>query len=469
MKRLVAYLVLLCLSAGGLHAQDLDGKLDEYLSAIAGENIKVKEQECDFLITTCKDSLVRQKVTLKIYDHYLLSKVMGDENVAVYVAEKWLLDGPVAFMNEEDRLNAKVFVTFNKNSLIGMKAPDLTLKTPEGESLSPLENSRGRYAVLYFYDTGCATCRIETVRLREWLKSEESEGVDFYGVYTGTDEASWARYRGLQLPEGIHLWDPSLDSNYQMDYGILQTPSMFLIGPDGKIAGRRLDTPALKQLLSSLRSSEAYVYGEPDAMALFEELFSMEDGSADAVGRVADYLALSTLPSGDSLSYRHLCGDLLYYLSSSEGQGMKEGTLRFINDRLSGVGMDPEIEQLAAMMKGLLSRTPVGEKLPAIAIHGTFYRRPCFIFPRRPKEGKWRLDRLGRKARVVFYAPGCRRCEELLRDVAGSRDNILLIDMDALFSSWPDEATAALDTFDLSALPFILEVDCRGRVIGKYL
>jgi hypothetical protein len=49
------------------------------------------------------------------------------------------------------------------------------------------------------------------------------------------------------------------------------------------------------------------------------------------------------------------------------------------------------------------------------------------------------------------------------------RDNVLLVDMDALFSDRPDEAKAALDAFDLSALPFIVRVDKEGTVLEKYL
>ena len=52
---------------------------------------------------------------------------------------------------------------------------------------------------------------------------------------------------------------------------------------------------------------------------------------------------------------------------------------------------------------------------------------------------------------------------------ANSRARVLLVDMDAVMTDYPDEATVLLDTFDLSALPFVLELDKAGVVQGRYL
>ena len=75
MKRLLTALAAL-FAAFILRAQDarfdaLGAKLEEYFAALAGEPLSVQNAECDYLIESCRDSLVRQFVTLKIYDHYL--------------------------------------------------------------------------------------------------------------------------------------------------------------------------------------------------------------------------------------------------------------------------------------------------------------------------------------------------------------------------------------------------------------
>ena len=136
MRRLLLTLSAL-FAALFLRAQDgrydaLSAKLEEYFSALAGEPLDVQNAECDFLIESCKDSLVRQFVALKIYDHYLQSRIMGDDGVAVHVADTWFIPGRVAMRSDMDLLNAKVFAEFNRQALLGAVAPALSMKDPSG-------------------------------------------------------------------------------------------------------------------------------------------------------------------------------------------------------------------------------------------------------------------------------------------------------------------------------------------------
>ena len=46
---------------------------------------------------------------------------------------------------------------------------------------------------------------------------------------------------------------------------------------------------------------------------------------------------------------------------------------------------------------------------------------------------------------------------------------MLLVDMDELMSSNPDLAETLLETFDLTAMPFILELDKKGNITHRYV
>ena len=46
---------------------------------------------------------------------------------------------------------------------------------------------------------------------------------------------------------------------------------------------------------------------------------------------------------------------------------------------------------------------------------------------------------------------------------------MLLVEMDALLTDYPAEATAVLDGFDLSSLPFVVETDKDGVVTRRYV
>ncbi len=454
----------------------LGAKLEEYLSAIAGEPVPAQNAECDFLIESCKDSLTRQYVALKLYDHYLRSKIMGEDGVAVHIADTWFIPGKVAMHSDLDLLDAKVFAEFNRDALLGAPAPRLSLLSPDGDDV--VVPVPGSYTVLYFFDTSCSTCRIETPRLCKFLR-ETDFPLTTVAVFTGIEPEEWEEYRAFSLdaPGLVHAWDPEMDSDYQRKYGVLQTPRMFLVGPDGTILGRGLDTPALALLTERLTGSDSYVYGTREGTELYEKVFAGygEDLKPSDVVDVAAYVAERTFGEGSVEEFKHMEGDLLYWLSSRTGETFKEGTLLFIDKYITGIdGVwttaedTSKVVSMALLMKELLERTPVGSTVPALKVHGELLRKPC-LFRKASKTGVFSL----RKADyLVFYTPGCGRCEETLsaaRDLADKRSRVLLVNMDDLFSSYPEEAQTLLDTFDLSALPYVMQLGRKGVVLHRYL
>ena len=480
MKRLLTALLAVfigfSLSAQDARFEALGAKLDEYFAALAGDPVSVQNAECDYLIESCKDSLTRQYVALKIYDHYLNSKIMGDDGVAVHIADTWFIPGKVAMKDELDLLNAKVFAEFNRQAQLGAAVPGLVARDPDGASVTlPVE---GEYTVLYFYDTSCSTCRIETPRLCNFLKDTDFP-LKAVAFYTGDDAEAWARYRAASLPVPgmLHVWDPELESDFQRKYGVLQTPRMFLIAPDGTVLGRGLDTPALQILTEKYSGKEGYVYGTREGTELYEKVFAGygDELKPEDILDVAAYVAERTYGEGDTDSFKHMEGDLLYYLSSQTGETFKEGTKSFIDKYIlgtPGVWTAPEdvsqVVSMATMMKELLERTPVGSTVPDLKVHGTLLRKPC-LFRKASKEGFFALKKADY---LVFYTNGCGRCEETLaaaRTLADTKSKVLLVNLDTLFETYPDEARTLLDTFDLSGLPYVIQLGPSGVVQHRYL
>ena len=123
---------------------------------------------------------------------------------------------------------------------------------------------------------------------------------------------------------------------------------------------------------------------------------------------------------------------------------------------------------MAEMMKELLERTPVCSAVPDLKVPGTLLRKPC-LFRKASKEGVFSL----RKADfLVVYTNGCGRCEETLaaaRALADAKAKVLLVNMDRLFAEDPEEARLLLDTFDLSGLPYVMQLGPGGVVQHRYL
>lgn len=500
----------------------LDERLEKYFRTLEPERIEVKNRECDLLIESAKDSLLRRHIALKIYDHYLESPVMGDEAVAIHLTDKWFAPGLIDMGGDGVLLDARVYADFNRQSLLGMRAPSVVMETPEGNKVE-VGGSAGRYRVLFFYDTECSKCKLETVLLRAKLNSKNWP-IDVYAIYTGDDARGWKEWRetkfAVRAPNTsvIHLWDPEVGSDYQMKYGVIQTPRMFLLDRSGVIIGRGMDTRALEQLLGLVLSDASYEYGSASSAALMDNLFaSYEDpvqeplplrDSASSLSLPDRSLSLSkrhhpesgwfgkthqpskradttrilsmakaleerTLAKGDTAFFKHLEGDLLYWLTSRRDEICKEGTLPFINEYvLSRPGIwntsddTLKVVGLARMMKDLLSRTPVGSQLPkAGSIQPRTDANVSFL---RDWTKKWnRLRRRG--GYIVFHTEGCPVCNAELAAADSLGLRTLDVNVDEVAASAPGLAKALLDTFDLSSMPFILEVGRHGVIRRRYI
>ena len=490
----------------------LDEKLAEYLHAIRREPVEVQCSEADFLISVCTDSVVRQNVAESIFRHYIDTGIMGLEAVAVHVFDKWFSDGPLKMKSREDFLAAKIFADFNRQSLIGRKAPELSLRDTSGNAVILFRqktgdaaedshvSSGGRWAILYFYDTGCPKCIAETIMLENILENDNFDA-DFYAIYTQDSREKWTDWMSghFNLPEGsstrvFHLWDPDMSSDFQIKYGILETPRIFLVGPDGIICGRGLDSVALEELMTRLLTPPSPEYGSDDSYAFYERVFSA-DGDRISCGEIAgivDHIAERTLEDAhDTLLFKQMAGDLLYYFPMKRGSGYRCAEEHLIRNHIFGhedIWNTPDdtlkVIGFAEIRADLLGRAAAGTRIPDIKVRGILKKNTG----RKLSEtgGKMNLRKLrSDRTVIIFYTAGCDVCkgeiaaaDSLLaaeaqaagrnnRDVL--RTGVFMINMDEVSAADPGTASLLLDTFDLTVLPYITEIDRKGIIRDKYM
>ena len=465
----------------------LDGKLAEYTAAIEREGVQVQKEECDFLIGSSTDSLVRQYVALRLYDHYVSSRVMGAEAVAIHIFDTWFLPGIVKMESDMDLMTARVYADFNRQSQIGCRAPELTMETMDGGlvTLFPSEKRvKDRHSVLFFYDTDCAKCKVESILLSHLLE-EEDYPIDFYAIYTGDDREAWGAYvaERFDFPSVrtrvTHLWDPTLDSDFQRKYGILQTPHMYLIRPDMVIKGRGLDTYALALMLNEIMAHPDLDYGNPQMDPLFDNLLAHP--TETGVKATADYLAQSQLHAGDTTMCRQLLGDFLYYLAPKTGQAMKEGTKYLIDEYVLGrndiwntADDTLKVVGFAEIMDDLLSKSMPGSRIADIKVPGellTYAKSTQKTMNLRKLKGESNI--------IIFHTNGCNICAAEIaaaRNIISQLDRkqknkikVFLVNVDDILASNPSLASKLFDRFDLSSLPFIIGTDKKGIIGSRYM
>ena len=461
----------------------LDTRLAEYFAAIERAGTDVQKGECDFLIETCTDSLMRQHVALSAYEHYRDSKVMGSESVAIHIFDNWFQTGRIKMRSDAELFAARVFAEFNRQSQIGRRAPELAMEASDGsyvELFTPADRQT-HFRVLYFYDTDCSNCRIQSILLSNLLATE-SFPIEFYAIYTGDNRDDWIKYISERFGTSnmsvriVHLWDPEINSDFQRKYGILQTPKMFLVAPDGVISGRGLDAYALSQMLHQIFDPVDLEYGSQESVELFDGIFSGVEPAVSDVRMLADQIVESTLPKGDTLMFRQMTGDLLYYLSTRSGEGFKEGLNYLIDTYILSENRvwkskDDSLKVIgfASIMDDLLSKAEPGTPVADIKVPG------LKVTSKGEKSYVGSLRKSGSSRNVlIFFTEGCNICEaekQAARELAAiSKDvSVLMINVDEILRTNPSLASELFDKFDLSSLPYILEVNRKGLIQRRYM
>lgn len=271
MKSLLSIAASFWLACVAVHAQvdstakaKLSSMLAQYYDALMLEPLEVKYSECDYLIESCKDSLVRQFVATSILQHYMDPPLMGEESVAIYLYDKWFIKGDVQIADDWQAFEAELFYRYNKDSMIDSPAPVLDIKDRDGNEVRLPEY--GSPCVIYFYDTSCAKCKLLTAELPSVLENVHFP-LTLYAVYSGSERGQWVSFMssfktGNPRVRIVHLWDEDDTSNFQMKYAVSSTPKVFFVDSDGIIRGRRLDAQSLQQIISIYNLY--YVQGEKE-------------------------------------------------------------------------------------------------------------------------------------------------------------------------------------------------------------
>ncbi len=539
MKRLrhIFFGIILCLTfAFPVKAQsDLDSLgrlLNEYTRALDEYGATYKSAECDDIISYCRDEKTRNFAARHLFQHYMDSPLMGDEAVAIHLYDRW----NIPFASEDEAFSAKIFVDANRQSLLGMPAPALQLYDKDDNEVTLFGAPRagiaadGRLRVLYFYATDCSVCKLYSKQL-EVLLSRCIQPVDLIAVYAGKDRESWETYVRERLSwtdekvRIFNLWDAEGKGTFVTRYGVLSTPRLFLIDTDGTIIGRRLDPDALRMLFELMEQDNQYAYGDEHSRKLFEGLLPVDDLTIPAINEMMNLIQRISQDKGNPTVYRHMTGDLLYYLNSHEDEKSIEVCDWFINeyilsDKITWKGENDSLSvlHLAEFLRGLHSKAALGTPVPAVRA----YVEELVAVTKKPAKagktasgvessdapatkiglkGKYRLDALKKRCAfkkremlLVFYDPACSDCQEQLAkarelangalSVAGSGQSVsplvggstssgvpvvILINVEDNTARLSEkERQALLDAFDLSSLPYLLRLAPDGTITRRY-
>jgi thiol-disulfide isomerase/thioredoxin len=136
---------------------------------------------------------------------------------------------------------------------VGEPAPPFSLTTLDGRTVS-LDSLRGKTVVINVWATWCPPCREETPDVLKAEQQLRGQGVVFLGVDT-TEQAPIVR--AFVAAKGVPYAQAIGDKAFEHAYGIEYFPTTFVIGPDGVLRARTIDTVTAAQLASAVASAKA--------------------------------------------------------------------------------------------------------------------------------------------------------------------------------------------------------------------
>ena len=380
----------------------------ESISPLPADSIIVK---VDGLIRQTEDSKQQADIAGVAFDWFSASPIMGNDAVAVHIADNWFLNKKLDWSNADTYPLLYSYAEFNRSSLIGMDAPELMMQSFEGGMVSTRQGD-GSYKLLYFYDEMCPTCRQQTIELAEMAKAYKGEPLTIYAINSTGNGEGWGKYineyfgniKPYKKLTIKHLSDPEGNTDFRRKYGVVTTPAMVLVDPNNKIIGRKLNCDALKQLLK-IENDNASEY-----RSLFKDLLS-----AIAPADSADVVTLAESLYRKCEDSEELTEEMMFeyykYLRNIQNFQYQKGAAAIAEKYIiPGEGIwAPELRNTIAHDVGLFRSNSVGHKAVNVTVRDASGHK-CKMLKGRPKY-----------TLVVFHlvtCPDCKREIGILRNKA---------------------------------------------------
>ena len=139
-----------------------------------------------------------------------------------------------------------------ESTAIGQIAPNFTITTPEGESIS-LYDIKGKVKLIDFWASWCGPCRGENPHVVEIYKEYRPKGLEIFGVSLDNNKEAWVKAiadDGLVWKHGSDL--KGWQSAPAQLYSVSGIPHTVLLDENNKIIAKNLRGDELKQKIAEL-------------------------------------------------------------------------------------------------------------------------------------------------------------------------------------------------------------------------
>lgn len=213
--------------------------------------------------------------TVYLYFFGDTSRIMGAENLAVYVGKNYYTPVKADWADSTTLGKIRDHVNSLSPLLIGKPAPNLRLADTTGKNFVNLANIKANYTILIFWDPTCGHCQKELPKLQSHYDEWKSKyGVEIFGIYTQREVEEWKKFirekkltflQGAVWPDMAthpekYIYDMGVTDiqslNLHKTYYISSTPQVYLLDQNKTIVGRRLSVESIPKLLEGLEKEK---------------------------------------------------------------------------------------------------------------------------------------------------------------------------------------------------------------------
>ena len=227
-----------------IHTPILDGKMDEYMNKLVLPWPDSVEHESDVLLKKARGTKDLFKYTLWwLTRNVENSKVMGMDEVFVYLVENYYMKGDAFWLTNEELTKYQDRAMKIAPNVLGNVAPEIKLPNVLNKKEESMQGIKGNYTLVVFYSPDCGHCQHEIPLLDSVYEAAlKAKGVKIYTVATEGDEKKIAEFLTKhKLEKWTNTWDPEHVGDWRSKYDVYSTPTIYLMDDKRIIRGKRLD------------------------------------------------------------------------------------------------------------------------------------------------------------------------------------------------------------------------------------
>jgi peroxiredoxin len=217
------------------------------------------EHEADMLLTKTKGTKELFKYTLWWATRNAEnSKVMGMDEVFVYLVENYYMKGMATWLSNEELSKYIDRASKIAPNVIGNVAPEVKLPNVMTHKTESMLDTKAKYTLLIFYSPTCGHCQTEIPKLDSVYNAVlKKKGVK---VFTVATEESDEKISDFIKKNNITDWTNTSDQDHVGDwrakYDVYSTPTIYLMDEKKIIRGKRLDHSNIDNVIEMLEKKD---------------------------------------------------------------------------------------------------------------------------------------------------------------------------------------------------------------------